>query len=326
MHSGQSLAARSAGAMAYKTLLALATAAIALMGPAAYAQERPGPLTLTPHVITKSVYWVEGGSSNAGFVVGDKGVVAIDAQKNADTALIELGEIAKLTPKPVDAVIITHGDPDHVGGIAGLPAGTAIIEQENTRAAIIASANDGGGGPVYGAMYRDLVDHHMPTHSVGASEDTAIDGVKMRILFVAPGHSSGDLIVYLPAQKVVFAGDVVTTNTGRYPIIHIGGSSLGWIAAMKTILALDANVIVPGHGAIETKAQLRVRLKDVEDRREAIKAMVNQGKTLEEINAALPEKPLNPMFPSFNQTTYIELTKGYPPAVAPWMNIVRRPQ
>ena len=324
MHSGQSARRAGHGVAAVKITLALAGAALA--GASAQAQERPGPLTLTSHQVAKGVYWVEGGTSNAGFVVGDKGVVAIDAQKNVDASRIELGEIAKLTPNPVDAVISTHGDPDHVGGIAGLPAGTAIIEQENTRAAIIAAASDGGGGPVYGAMYRDLVDHHMPTHSVGASEDTAIDGVKMRILFVAPGHSSGDLIVYLPAQKVVFAGDVVTTNTGRYPIIHIGGSSLGWIAAMKTILALDADVIVPGHGAIETKAQLRVRLKDVEDRREAIKAMVAQAKTLDEINAALPEKPLNPMFPTFNQTTYTELTKGYPPTVAPWMNIVRRPQ
>lgn len=326
MQSGRSIVGRARGLAALKPMLTLATAAAALVGSNAHAQERQGPLTLTPHQVAKGVYWVEGGTSNAGFVIGDKAVIAIDAQKTANDARAELAAIAKITPKPVDTVIITHGDPDHVGGIAGLPAGTAIIEQENTRAAIIAAANDGGGGPVYGAMYRDLVAHYLPARTIGASENVVIDGTRLQILYVAPGHSSGDLIVWLPAQKVVFAGDVVTTNTGRFPIIHIGGSSLGWIAAMRTILALGADTIVPGHGAIETKAQLRVRLKDVEERRDAIKAMVNQGKTLDEINAALPEKPLNPMFPTFNQTTYIELTKGSPPAVAPWMNIVRRPQ
>ena len=309
-----------------RIILALGAAVAALAGAGAQAQERPGPLTLVPHQIAKGVYWVEGGTSNAGFVVGDKGVIAIDAQKNVDSARTELAVIAKVTPKPVDTVILTHGDPDHVGGVAGFPAGTALIAQENTRAAIIAAAADGGGGPVYGTMYRDLVDHHLPSRTIAASEDTVIDGVRMKLLYIAPGHSSGDLIVYLPAQKVVFAGDIVTTNTGRFPIIHIGGSSLGWIAAMRAILALDADTIVSGHGGLETKAQLRVRLKDVEDRRTAIKAMVEQNKTLDEINAALPEKPLNPMFPTFNQTTYTELTKGYPAAVAPWMNIVRRPQ
>lgn len=312
--------------MHYRIILALGVAAAALAGPVAHAQERPGPVTLTAHEVAKGVYWVEGGTSNAGFVVGDKGVVAIDAQKTVEGAQAERAVIAKITPKPVDTLIVTHGDPDHVGGIAGFPADVALIAHENTRAAIIAAANDGGGGPVYGAMYRDLVDHHMPTHTVGASESVTIDGVKMQIIYVAPGHSSGDLIMWLPQQKVVFAGDVVTTNTGRFPIIHIGGSSLGWIAAMHAILALDANVYVSGHGAIENKAQLRARLKDVEDRRDAIKAMIYQGKSLDEINAALPDKPLAPMFPTFNQTTYTELTKGYPPAVAPWANIVRRPQ
>ena len=91
------------------------------------------------------------------------------------------------------------------------------------------------------------------------------------------------------------------------------------------MLALDADTYVSGHGGMESKAQLRARLADVEQRREQIKAMVYAGKTLEEVEQALPEKVVVAQFPSFNATTYAELSKGYPDAVPPWANIVKPP-
>ncbi len=313
--------------MRSKTLLALGAAFIAIVTGPLLAQERPGPTKLVPHKIAANVYWVEGGRSNTGFIVGTSGVVVIDAQTSDEAAHVAVAEIARITPKPVTTVIITHGDPDHVGGLPGYPAGTKVIEQENTRAAIIASANDPAGPPIYTALYRNLATNFAPTTLVGESEKVTIDGVRVELIYVAPGHSSGDLIIYLPDQKVVFAGDVVTTNTGQFPIIHIGGSSLGWMASMRRILALNARTIVSGHGAVETRAQIAARLHDAEQRRAAIKLMVMQGKTLDEINQALPERLVNPMFPSFNQTTFNELQKGYPgEAKGPWVNLVHKPQ
>jgi len=313
--------------MPSKTGLAISVALLALApGSAAQAQERPGPLTLTTHQVGPGVYWIEGGRSNTGFIVGTTGVVAIDAQQTGDAAVAMLAEIARITHLPVDTIIVTHGDPDHVGGIPTFPATTHIIEQENTHAAILASANDPSGPPPYIALYNRLAHGPNPTTLVAGSEQVTVDGVRMDLIYVGPGHSSGDLIIYLPDQKVVFAGDVVTTNTGEFPVIHIGGSSLGWIAALHRIFTLDAKVIVSGHGAVETREQLYARLKDTEIRRDAIKAMIAQGKSLDEIKQALPEKGGLPMFPGFDETTYTELTRGYPgTAVAPWHNIVHRP-
>lgn len=304
--------------------LAIGVAVASLFAAPSLAQQAPGPLKLTVHSIRGQVYWVEGGVSNAGFVVGDKGVVVIDAQRSVDAAKAMMAEIAKITPKPVNAVITTHSDPDHVGGLPAYPAGSEIIAQENTKATIIASANDPNGGPLFGPMYRDLAAHYLPTHTVGDSETRVIDGVKMELLFIAPGHSSGDLIVYLPAQKTVFAGDVLLTSMGAFPVIHIGGNSIGWIKAVKAMLALDATTYISGHGGIETKAQLRERLRVVEERRAAIKTMVEQGRSLDEIEQTLPEAGGSPMFPSFAHSTYDELTKGYPTAVAPWENMVKK--
>lgn len=304
------------------SIFALGVAALALTCTPALAQDPPAPLKLTAHALTKSIYWVEGGKSNSAFVVGDKGVVVIDAQLNDQGARLVIAEIAKVTSKPINTLVITHFDPDHVGGIRAFPVGTAIIEQENTRSGIQVTATDSNGGPANWELYRDLVAKYQPAETIGEGRLETINGVRMQFRHVAAGHTSGDLIVYLPDQKVVFAGDVIMTNAGRFPVVHNTGSSLGWIQAMKAILALDADIYVSGHGPVETKAQLEIRLKDAEVRRDQIKALVYQGKTLAEVKAALPETIVNPIFHGFNATTYNELVKGYPEAKAPWTNLV----
>ena len=162
---------------------------------------------------------------------------------------------------------------------------------------------------MWGPVYRSLLDFP-PTKTIGSTEAVVLGGTRMVLMYVAPAHSAGDLIVYLPEQKIVFAGDIITTNTGPMPIIHYatGGSSLGWIAAMKAMLALDAEVYVPGHGAIATREKLQGWVREVEERRARIKSMVDAKKTLDEVKEALAEPGGSPMFPTFAETTYDELT------------------
>ena len=317
-------ALRSTQSMHSRKIFALAVAVAALAVPA-FAQVKPEPVKLSVHALKGGAYWVEGGTSNHGFIVGDKGVVAIDAQRSVEIAQQALVEIAKVTPKPVDTVILTHGDPDHVAGLPAYPAGTTIIAHENTKSQIVLAAADPNAGPMWGPVYRKLLGF-LPTRTIGSTETVVLDGVRMVLMYVAPAHSSGDVIVYVPAAKVVFGGDIILTNTGRFPIIHYdtGGSSLGWIAAMKAMLALDADTYVPGHGPIETKAMLQARLRDVEERRQQIKVMVNENKSLAEVKQALPEVAFEMPFLSFVETTYLELTKGYPPVAPPWANLIRK--
>ena len=283
----------------------------------------PPPVTLTVHPLRDGAYWVEGGRSNTGFIVGKTGVIVFDAQMTSDGVGKELAAIAAITPRPVNQIIVSHADPDHVAGLSFYPAGTPIVAHENARSEIVASAADPKGIPFNGAAYKKLVD--LPYRTIGESEATTIDGVPLRLIYVAPAHTSGDLMVFLPAARVVYGGDVVLTNTGRFPVIHFGGSSLGWIATMKAILALDADTYVPGHGPIVPKAKLAAMLHDVEERRAAIKAMVDAGKSRAEIEAALPEPGANPMFLDFTQMVYKELTEGYPPASPPWSNLIQKP-
>ena len=173
------------------------------------------------------------------------------------------------------------------------------------------------------ATYQTLL-KFLPTRTIGSTETMALDGVRMVLMYTAPAHTSGDLVAYLPAQKIVFTGDIVTNNLGRFPVVHLGGSSLGWIACMKALLALNADTYIPGHGPIESKTQLQIRLRNAQERREQIKTMVNENKSLADIEQAFPEPDASPMFASFTQTVYAELTKGYPPASPPWYNLIHK--
>jgi glyoxylase-like metal-dependent hydrolase (beta-lactamase superfamily II) len=296
-----------------------------LGAPPVFAQDEPKITSLQAHALNDNVFWVEGGTANAGFVVGTDGVLVVDSQRTSPDGALQIALIATITQKAIIALVITHADPDHVGGIPAYPADVEVIMQENARAQIIAGAADEHGGPLFGPTYKALAAYHLPDHTVASVQRMTLAGVPVELIHTAPAHTSGDLVVYLPRQKVIFGGDIVLTNQGRFPVIHLGGSSLGWIASMKAILALDSDMIVPGHGPIEPRAKLETRLKDVEERRAAIKTMIEAGKSFEDINTVLPAEVADPRFPSFNRTTYDELVKGYPEQVAPWASLAKQP-
>ena len=85
------------------------------------------------HQLKPDVYWIEGGGGNSGVIIGDKGVIVIDAKTSAAGGKELLDDIAKITPKPVTTVILTHSDGDHVNGLASFPAGVKVIAQENNK-------------------------------------------------------------------------------------------------------------------------------------------------------------------------------------------------
>lgn len=285
--------------------LALAIALTALtFADIATAQQQPPPLSVKQ--LKPDVYWTQGGAGgNTGIIVGKDGVIVIDAKTTAASAKEMLAEIAKITPKPVTTVIVTHSDGDHVNGLAAFPAGLTIISQENCKKEMEASASSRNPAP----------QDKLPTKTVANKENVTINGVKLTLLHYAPAHTSGDLMVYLPEQKIVFTGDIIATNQ-PYTLIHAekNGSSEGWIQTVKGLAGLNAETYVPGHGDLQTKADVQQRLTKVQARREEIKKLVAQGKSLDQVKQALgetdtPAAPGAPQFPSYTTVVYNELTK-----------------
>jgi cyclase len=284
---------RAAAAIA--GLNALATLALA---------QGAAPAPFVTHQLKPNVYWIEGGGGNSGVIVGDKSVIVIDAKTTAAGGKELLEDVAKITPKPVTTVIETHSDGDHINGLVSFPTGITIIAHENNKKEQdTAFAAGGRGAPPAGYLPNQLVSKNR--------ESLKIAGVKLELFHWAPAHTSGDLVIYLPAEKIVFTGDIIATQMPD-PLIHLekNGSSAGWITTVKGIASLDADQFVPGHGDVQTKAAVQKRLADAEAKRAKIKELVAQGKSLDEIKAAVGDTPATQArFASYTEVVYKELTK-----------------
>jgi glyoxylase-like metal-dependent hydrolase (beta-lactamase superfamily II) len=248
----------------------------------------PAPPPINMKQLTSDVWAGLGGAGgNSTIIIGKTGVIVVDAKTSEAGAKDLLAEIAKITPKPVTTAIITHSDGDHVNGLAAFPAGVKIIAHENNKKEQEAALAAGGRG----APPADRLPNQVVTKN---KETMTIDGVKLELYHFGPAHTSGDLIVYLPDLKIVSTGDIVVTNRADdNPNVHFekNGSTAGWLANVKGMIGLNSDTYITGHGDIVTKADLQRKFDATQARRDKIAAMVKEGKTLDEIKAALPDAP-----------------------------------
>src|ERR1700681_3015622 len=179
--------------------------ALALVGLAApvMAQQPQPPPPITMKQLKPDVWAGLGGAGgNSTIIIGKTSVIVVDAKQTEAGAKDLLAEIAKVTPKPVTTVFITHSDGDHVNGLVAYPAGIKIIAHENNKKELQAAIAAGGRG----APPAD----RLPSQVVTKQKETmTIDGVKLELYHWAPAHTSGDLVVFLPAQKVAATGDII---------------------------------------------------------------------------------------------------------------------
>ncbi len=191
--------------------------------------------------------------SNAGFVVTDEGVVVVDALGSPALAEAMVAEIRRVTPRPIRYAIVTHYHADHIYGLQVLKAAGATIvahaagreylTSETARLRLEASRNDLA--PWIDANTRLVAADRW----LDADTTLRLGGVDFRIRHVGPAHTSEDLVVHVPQRGVLFAGDLVFQ--GRIPFVGQADSQQ-WIASLGKLLALDAKVVIPGHGPEST--------------------------------------------------------------------------
>jgi cyclase len=196
------------------------------------------------------------GISNAGLIVGADGAVAVDALMVPSMTLKLVAAIRKTTRKKVGALINTHHHLDHTGGNSFF-GGATIIATAKCRAELAP-----GFPPVpllqrfMPRFAREFAGLELALPSVTFDDRLVIhDGEREMHLWHpgTPAHTSGDALVFLPRERVVFAGDLAFHYVTPLAFQgHVGH----WIAAVDRVLALDAEVIVPGHGPIGTRKEL----------------------------------------------------------------------
>src|SRR5262247_1228347 len=190
-----------------KTLNISVLAAAGIVSAAiAFAQAPPAIQPVMMKQLKPDVWAGLGGSGgNSTIYIGKTGVIVVDAKQTEPGAKDLLAQIAKITPKPVTTAIITHSDGDHVNGLVAFPTGIKIIAHENNKKEQQTALSAGGRG----APPADRLPNQVTTKK---KEAVTIDGVKLELYHFAPAHTSGDLIVFLPDEKVCSTGDIVVMN------------------------------------------------------------------------------------------------------------------
>lgn len=192
--------------------------------------------------------------SNAGFVVTPGGVVVVDALGSPILAKKLIDEIKRVTNQKVVAVIVSHYHADHIYGLQEFKKigatiyaqgeGRNYLSSETAKQRLIASRID----------FAPWVDEKTRLISADVWIDKTfilkVGGVDFLISRVGPAHAPEDLMVYVPSEKVLFAGDLVFR--GRIPFVG-NADSKGWLLALDEIERLSPNVVIPGHGAYSTK-------------------------------------------------------------------------
>ena len=282
---------RPAGLFTAATLVFFTTLALA---------QAPFP-EVTVKKLKDNIYLAEGGGGTSTIIIGQNGVIVVDAKNRPPDGKKLVDEVAKLTSKPITTVILTHSDPDHSRGLGGFPMGLTIIAHENDKKEIEQELANGGAQ----APPKEYLPNKIVTQ---ARESMTIEGVKLTLIHIAPAHTNGDLAVYLPDAKVIASGDLIGDGD---PSIHLfkNGSSEGWIRFVTALANLDADTYVRGHADIGTREEVRKILANAITKRARIADLVQQGKSLGDIKQALGE-PLKRAgrFETFTETTYQELS------------------
>jgi cyclase len=189
---------------------------------------------------------------NSGFVVGERGVLVIDAHINGAMAREIQAAVRRVTQKPILYLVNTNYHGDHTFGNYAFPADTLIVAQRRTaermhdfeqeKAFLLQTVDNDP------TVYADA-ELRLPDIVFGDYLRLDLGGRVVELYHFGPGNTPGDTVVYVPEARVAWTGNLVV-GEGSIPFLIEGGAQayLGTIAQFAQ--ALEVETIVPGHGTM----------------------------------------------------------------------------
>jgi glyoxylase-like metal-dependent hydrolase (beta-lactamase superfamily II) len=243
------------------------------------AQRDWSKVEITSEQLSENVYVLFGAGGNIGLALGEENAYVIDDQFGPLTEKI-LAHIKTLTDKPVNYVLNTHWHGDHTGGNENMAnQGALIIAHENVRQRMSTKQDRGGGRisePSAEVALPVLTFNDKMTLYLG-------NGKSMHAMHVNDAHTDGDSYYYFPEENIIHMGD--NFFVGRYPYLDLnsGGDIDGLISNVTMALGLvdEKTKIIPGHGKVAGKSDLRSYLDVLVALRKKVVEARSAGNSLE---------------------------------------------
>ncbi|MFX1486599.1 MAG: MBL fold metallo-hydrolase [Promethearchaeota archaeon] len=224
---------------------------------------------------------------NVGVIILEDSLAAVDAQFPASGARFR-SSITSISKKPISHLLLTHCHPDHVFGNQAfedceIVAHRLLKERMEENLKTIWTPNNlermieemKRNAPERVWLLKDLR-IVLPTKTF--DDCYKLDGVE---IIHTGGHTAGSSIVYVEEDRILFAGDIIFAKSFPWAGDPTSDPD-AWIRAFKAILNMDAERIIPGHGPICDKAEVKIQLDWFEAVKDEMKKLIEEGKSAEE--------------------------------------------
>jgi cyclase len=227
---------------------------------------------------------------NSGFVVGEHGVLVIDAHINGTMAGLIQTAVRQVTDKPILYVVNTNYHGDHTFGNYAFPQETLIVAQQKTaeimrdferekKFLLAAVDND---PTVFGDVQLRLPDLVLDEYL-----ELDLGGRVVELYHFGHGNTPGDTVVFVPEARAAWTGNLIV-GEGSIPFLIEGGAGEYLETMAKFTHTLEVTTIIPGHGLLSSGAIFGRYLPYLSELIESVRKAVRAGQNLEEAIAATP--------------------------------------
>ena len=208
------------------------------------------------------------------FLVTPEGILVTDPI-NADAAKWLEAELAKRFPGvPIRYLVYSHSHADHIAGGEIFADTATVVGHERAKQRIVA----------------EQVPTATPQVTFSDRKILQLGGKDVELIYLGPSHSDNLIVMRFPAERTVFAVDIVAVK--RLPYQDFPDADVaGWIATLRALEAMDFDILAPGHGALGGKADVADHRHYLETLRDQVKAGMAAGKSVEELKqtVTMPE-------------------------------------